>query len=301
MTSAPLGSASVRSLLSEFTDSENQLQETDRATLSALLDRIADGEIDGLDQEQSAYFSLFELLGVGANHTLEIEEARLESLLNSQHRALLKLRASQSVSSPDIDIIGLTGFAEDENTHSRFLRFFLDPEEAHAQRSLFLRLLLEQAGLPVEYANREYWGRCEVCTKLSEGDVSRIDIEVACGGPTGFLIHIESKVRDVPAKAQLDKENRALELRGRQLGVPLDRIHGFLLTPRTKDAGVASGHFTFLHWQNLSLILERFAREARAPRARFAAEQYRKCVSCHVLRSTEDDSDTKNGGKCEVR
>lgn len=267
----------TKRLLDDFTSLENAALERESTALTALLDDFTRILYASVKNDCEAFTSLLD----------DFDRARRERL------------QSQKATAEDIDILSITGFYRDENTHSDFLRFFLDPEESHAQRSAFFRLLLKELELPAEYADADYYVRRETHTYV-EGVGSRIDIEIFCPGSSGFVIHIENKVRDLPKEWQLTREQKALELCRERYGVPPERAHGVLLSPRDSDRSVLPAGFKFLHWSRMAALFDAYAADPEvAPRARFAAEQYRKCIRHWVM--TEEQQETEaTGGQVEI-
>jgi hypothetical protein len=200
-----------------------------------------------------------------------------ERLLTGYYVTYNNLRKTQCQTAEDINIFDAFNFIPLETQHSKFLIWLFKPLETHAQENLFFKIFLKEVGLPEEYAQIDYKVKPEVKHKES-----RIDIEIMSkkGGEQGFIIHIENKVGIAPNREQIEKENRDLEKKAKAMRIHENRKHGFLLSVvEFKDIP-----FKWIGWDKIVKCLVTFINEAKADRAKWAAEQYLKCIKKNILK-----------------
>ena len=217
-----------------------------------------------------------------------------ERVLDGFRMALTRTRVAQKRVADELDLLHALGVDEElkkERHHSQILAWLMDPSESHAQGSLFLRIFLEKVGLPKEYADAEYEVRRE-----QQGEESRIDIVVASRerAKRGFVIYIENKVAAGLGHKQIEREAADLRSEARDKMVPRERMHGILLTREPERP--CSRLFRRIGWDTIELCLEEFINQAEAPRARYAADQYLRCIRRHAPGApteTEEETDEK--------
>jgi hypothetical protein len=208
--------------------------------------------------------------------------------------------ASQVNFADDFNLFRVLDVEYDEVRHSRVLAWLLDrriEHGTHAQGSLGFRLLLEELkvdlGLgsrpdPAAYADERYWVACEV-----SGDESRVDIEIAAPGSAGFILHIENKILSVEGPEQTDREWNDLQRRSRDLGIAASNTHAVFLTLGGAEA--TNRYFHPVAWHRVADVLDRFAREAKAPEAQLFACHYAKAVRdlsiVHRAQTAKEDTD----------
>jgi len=217
---------------------------------------------------------------------------KFENLLTGYEKVFKEYRKKQENTAEELNILDVLDFTYDELRHSRFLSFLLDPLESHAQGNLFFRVFLEATHLPIEYAQLEYVVKPEV--KYNE---SRIDIEMRSkkGGERGFIIHIENKVGAAPYRDQIERENRDLLRAADAMCIPDERRHGFLLCrEKPQDDLLAGTLFKWIGWDKIINCLESFVKGAHAERAKWAAEQYLKCIRDNILREISEEKEVRN-------
>jgi hypothetical protein len=218
-----------------------------------------------------------------------------ERLLAGFRKALVRTREAQRKNADELDLLHVLGIDKElkEAHHSRFLAWLMDPRETHAQGSLFLRIFLEKVGLPEEYADTEYEVRRE-----QQGNESRPDIVVASRerAKRGFVIYIENKVTAGLGPRQIERQAADLRSEARARRIPRGRMHGILLTPEPESP--RSKLFRRIGWDTIERCLEEFTNhaQAEAPRARYAADQYTRCIRRHKPGAptvTEEENDEK--------
>ena len=222
-----------------------------------------------------------------------------ERLLAGFGKALVRTREAQRKSADELDLLHALGVVEElkkEKHHSQMLAWLMDPSETHAQGSLFFRIFLEHVGLPKEYAGAEYEVRRE-----QQGEESRMDIVVASRerAKRGFVIHIENKVRAGLGYKQIEREAKDLLGEAKTKDIPRERMHGFLLTPEPERP--RSKLFRRIGWDSIERCLEDFIKRAEAPRARYAADQYLRCIRRHVPGSTTEIEEEEEDEKADQR
>lgn len=203
-----------------------------------------------------------------------------QNLLKGYFETLKKLRERQRTTAEDINILDVLGFTYDEIRHSSFIAYLFDPLETHAQENLFFKIFLKELGLPEQYAEIEYKVRPGVAY-----NESIIDIEIISKmrGEKGFIIHIENKVRDVPKMEQIERESRDLVKKAKVMGIPENRMHGFLLSVKN-GAPLKVKQFKWIGWDIIAKCLVTLLGEAKAERTRWAAEQYLECIKKNIIK-----------------
>jgi hypothetical protein len=156
----------------------------------------------------------------------------------------------------------------------------------HAQGNLGFRLFLAEFGLPIAYADTQYWVRREVA-----GDESRVDIEVAARGR--FLIHIENKIFSGEGPKQTDREWSDLERRAEELGLTPSStpcaFHALFLTPHGEKAG--NPKFQRVSWGQIAEVFDQFAASITPPDVRHFCSQYAKGLRKFIIGQPSDQED----------
>jgi len=233
---------------------------------------------------------------VGYRDISSVTLIKFKNLLQGYNDKIEKLREAQRITAEDLNILDVLGFTYKEIKHSKFLAFLLDPSETHAQGNLFFKIFLNQLKLPVEYSESKYTVKKEV-----SGDESRIDIRIKSKefGEKGFIIDIENKVGAGISNEQLKRESEDLEKEAKIRGIPDSRRHGFLLSVKKNEEALKETHFDWMSWKQIVNCLEVFIKkQAQAPRAIWAAEQYVKCIEKHIIKEIlkieEEENNNEN-------
>ena len=126
------------------------------------------------------------------------------------------------------DALDFLRLSSDEEFHSNFLAWLLDPRESHGIRECFLVNFLQETGAPLELQASD-WTRAIVVREWAnqvEGQDGRLDILIL-NEPECALCAIENKIWSWEHSEQLTRYRKALEER-----YPQWRKHCVFLSPR---------------------------------------------------------------------
>lgn len=197
------------------------------------------------------------------------DREQIRTLLNGYTQAIEDYSHQQEQVADDFNLLDVMRLTGKEIRHSMVLAWLLDHDlrklGTHAQGNLGFRLFLSKFGLPIDYADCNYWVRREVA-----GDESIVDIEVGCRGR--FLIHIENKIWSGEGTNQTEREWSDLPRKAASLEVPASDVHALFLTPHgTKPA---YPKFDAISWGNIVRVLEAFAHQAKPPDVKLFTAHY---------------------------
>jgi hypothetical protein len=197
-------------------------------------------------------------------------------LLNSYNAASENWRLNQEATAEEFNLFDVMNLTGDEIRHSMLLAWLLDHRltafGTHGQGRLGFRVFLEELGLPVEYAEKQYSVHREV-----SGDRSRIDIRIQARG--FFIIDIENKIWSVEGNDQTNSEWEDLQQKAKELSV--SDVCALFLTPNGTEA--ENPNFRSITWRQIIRVLERFAREAKPPEVRLFAKHYADALRRFVV------------------
>jgi len=200
------------------------------------------------------------------------------ALLVGYNETLERYRRQQEQVAVDFNLLEVMRLTGKEIRHSMVLAWLLDHDMrklgTHAQGNLGFRLFLSEFGLPIEYADWNYWVRREVA-----GDESIVDVEVACRGQ--FIIHIENKIWSSEGTEQTNREWSDLQRRAAVLKVSSHNVHALFLTPHGKKP--ANSEFHAIRWGRIVCVLERFAKQAKPLDVKVFAEHYARALERFIV------------------
>lgn len=204
------------------------------------------------------------------------------ALLTAYDRALEAYRHKQQDRADDFNILAVMQLTRKEIRHSMVLAWLLDHDMrrlgTHAQGSLGFLLLLNELGLPMDYAECRYWVRREVA-----GDESIVDIEIASRGQ--FLIHIENKIWSSEGSDQTYREWADLRRRATAIDIDPDHpnapVHALFLTPHGENPD--NPKFRAVAWGRVVRVLEAFAGQAKPPDVKLFASHYARALRRFIV------------------
>jgi hypothetical protein len=209
----------------------------------------------------------------------------MSALLLGYNQAVERHRQQQEQTADDFNILEVMHLTGNEVRHSMMLGWLLDHDlrklGTHAQGNLGFRLFLAEFGLPLTYAESEYWVGREIA-----GDESIVDIEVACR--CGFLIHIENKISASEGPDQTDREWADVNRRAESLKAR--NVHALFLTPRGRAA--TNPKFQAISWGSVARVLENFAEQAKPADVKLFAAHYARTLRRFIVtRSYVEEQD----------
>jgi hypothetical protein len=219
------------------------------------------------------------------SQSAEVHEG-FTSLLSGYNQAVDRDRHQQEQTADDFNLLDVMQLTGRETRHSMVLAWLLDHDlrklGTHAQGNLGFRLFLDAVNLPSHYAEHKYWVRREVV-----GDVSVVDVEVACRGE--FLIHIENKIWSGEGPDQANREWSDLQRQAEKLGVKQDQVHALFVTPEGRSA--SNSRFQPIPWRSIARVMEQFADQAKPPDVKLFARHYASILRRYigVQETGEDD------------
>ncbi len=301
----PLTKERIKHLLTGFNEAKGR---EDASALNSIVSLV-----EGYKRTEAGYFSASKVkvgkLLTGYKEVFRLTLKRYESLIkgfkNTEIRytedkkqlfdkllfgyfaTLKQFREKQRTTAEDINILDVLGFTYDEIRHTRFIAYLFNPLETHAQGNLFFKIFLKEVSLTEEYVENDY----EVKTEETS-DESKIDIEIISKklGADGFIIHIENKVSAGVDRKQIEREYRDLEKKANAIRIPESRKHGFLLSVKEPEEKIP---FQWIGWHQIAICLETFSKEAKAERAKWAAEQYLECIKKNIIKTKTKKIETK--------
>jgi len=215
------------------------------------------------------------------------EHTRFKTFLAGYSVTVERYRRQQEAVAEDFNLLEVMRLTGKEIRHSMVLAWLLDHDlrklGTHAQGKLGFQLFLQEFGLPITYADCNYWVRREVA-----GDESIVDVEIACRGR--FIIHIENKIwSGEGGDDQTLREWADLKRRASDLNVNPDHVHALFLTPRgTKPV---CDHFKPIRWGRVVNVLNAFTEKAKPSDVQLFTRHYAQALRRFIVgQDTSEDT-----------